>query len=76
MAKLLYGSETDLSRCVAFCRYHRKWLTLRQLKQKKCLSKRGYERCNALKIREEHPYWEERRRRRKGSENEEDTDTV
>ena len=76
MAKLLYGSEADISRCVAFCRHHRKWLTLRQLKQKKCLSKRGYERCNALKIREEHPYWEERRRRRKGSENEEDTDTV
>lgn len=76
MAKLLYGSETDLSRCVAFCRHHRKWLTLRQLKLKKCLSKHGYERCNALKIREEHPYWEERRKRRKGSENEKDPDTV
>lgn len=76
MAKLLYGSEADISRCVAFCRHHRKWLTLRQLKLKKCLSRRGHERCNALKIREEHPYWEERRKRRKGNNNEKDPNAV
>ena len=64
MAKTLYGSVTKIDKCVGYCYHHRKWLTLRQLRLKKCLSKGGHEYCHALRIREEHPWWEIRKKRK------------
>ena len=51
--KTLYGCES--SNTCAFCAFHGKALTPKQLKKHNCLSKG----CTAL-IRHEHPYWAER----------------
>jgi hypothetical protein len=59
--RTLYGSRS--SNTCAFCAYHGKALTPKQMKQHGCLAKQ----CSAL-LRHPHPLWderEERRRRRK-----------
>ena len=48
--KTLYGSES--SNTCAFCAYHGRALTPRQMKQHGCLGKQ----CSAL-IKHDHPYW-------------------
>ena len=49
----LYGGQS--SNTCAFCAYHGKSLTPKQMQKHKCLGKG----CTAL-IRHEHPYWEKR----------------
>jgi len=51
--KTLYGSES--SNTCAFCAYHGRSLTPRQMKQHECLGKQ----CKAL-IKHPHPYWDNR----------------
>lgn len=48
-----------LERCVAYCKYHKYYLTYKQMKRKGCLQKQ----CRLLK-RLNCPYWEERRKRK------------
>lgn len=55
--RTLYGGSS--SNTCAFCAFHKRALTPRQMKKHKCLSKG----CTAL-IRAEHPLWEERERRK------------
>ncbi len=52
------------SQCVAYCPYHKYYLTAKQLKQKGCL-KRG---CKILQ-KIEHVYWELRKQRKRGKQN-------
>ena len=54
----LYGSDVSETKVVGYCKCHRKWLTLKQLKRHKCLGKA----CPKLERKEEHPYWAERER--------------
>ena len=49
----LYGGESSIT--CAFCAYHGKALTPKQMQKHKCLAKG----CTAL-IKHEHEYWEKR----------------
>lgn len=59
----LYGSKADIENCAGYCFHHHKWLTVKQIKRKKCLSRAGHEYCHAFRKREEHPWWEQRRKK-------------
>jgi len=67
IVKVLYGSETYYKNCPAYCTFHHKHLTAKQISQKKCLAKQ----CKCLdKI--EHKYWQMRERKKqlkKGGKN-------
>ena len=54
----LYGGRS--SNTCAFCAYHGRALTPKQMQRHKCLAKE----CTAL-IRHEHPYWQEREEAKK-----------
>lgn len=68
IVSVLYGSETYYKNCPAYCQFHHKYLTIKQISQKKCLAKQ----CKCLsKI--EHQYWQEREKKkqlRQGGKNE------
>ena len=51
----LFSTQCEFRRCVGFCKYHQVYVTSRQLKQKKCLSKE----CSQL-IKKDHIFWLER----------------
>ena len=51
----LYSTQTYFSRCVGFCTFHNGYVTIQQLKTKKCMTKN----CNALIKQEKHRYWKE-----------------
>lgn len=53
---VLYGSETYLKCCPAFCKFHHSYLTRKQIIRKGCLGKQ----CGALDKILDHPYWKER----------------
>lgn len=53
-----YGGHTDAP--VGYCYYHRKHLTVRQLKKRDCLARQ----CPSLKQCREHPYWEQREQKK------------
>lgn len=55
--RILYGGSS--SNTCAFCAFHGRALTPRQMKKHACLSKG----CTAL-IRHEHPFWEQREERK------------
>lgn len=55
---VLYNGRS--SNTCAFCAYHGKSLTPRQMRKHKCLAKE----CDAL-IRHEHPVWQSRERKKK-----------
>lgn len=59
MLRTLFGTEALESKCVGYCWYHKKWVTVQQLKQKECLRKQ----CNRFE-KKEHPYWEEREKKK------------
>ena len=59
IVEILYGTETYFWRTVAYCTYHHKYLTVKQLKQKHCLAKQ----CKCLK-KLKHRYWEQRERKK------------
>ena len=44
--------------CVGYCHYHKCTVTLRQMKNRKCLLKQ----CPRLQRYENHPYWKQRER--------------
>ena len=52
----LYGSTIKKENCVGYCRYHKCYMTVNQLKQKECLRKQ----CSLLNKRESHEYWAQR----------------
>ena len=56
--RTLYGGQS--SNTCAFCAFHGRALTPKQLKKHQCLAKN----CTAL-IKHEHPYWEEREKTKK-----------
>ena len=51
----LYGSHISNKRVIGYCWKHKGALTVKQLKQKRCLQKQ----CHALE-RYEHEYWRQR----------------
>lgn len=55
----LYESTALYEKCIGFCWYHHKWLTVGQLKKHECLGKQ----CNALEKRP-HVYWDQREKKR------------
>lgn len=57
---VLYGGEANKERVCAYCKMHRKNLTVRQLHKKECLQKQ----CTHLQ-KYEHPFWEYREERKK-----------
>ena len=48
----LYGSVAPEEKCVAYCRYHKVYLTVKQIKRHRCLLKQ----CPRLEKRA-HPWW-------------------
>lgn len=54
--KGLYGSEFDKCRSCGYCVHHRKYLTVKQLKQHDCLKKQ----CFHLIKNTEHNWWKQR----------------
>ncbi len=54
------NQDVSIARCVAYCPYHKYYLTKQQLKRKKCLGKQ----CKHLQ-KLEHYFWKERERIRK-----------
>ena len=61
LRNVLYNTQALNTKCVAFCWHHHKWLTINQLKTKRCLERQ----CNALEKRPEHTYWEQREYKKK-----------
>lgn len=59
IVEVLYGSETYYKNVAAYCKYHHKHLTVKQIKQKGCLGKQ----CKCLS-KLEHHYWEIRKKRK------------
>ena len=57
--QVLYGTESKLWNCPAYCKLHHRYLTVRQIKQKHCLGKE----CKYLD-KLEHKYWEQRARKK------------
>ena len=55
----LYGCETFYRKCPAYCKFHHKYLTTHQLKEKQCLGKQ----CKLL-LKIEHPYWQFRNKKK------------
>lgn len=56
----LYGCHAKGSNIVAYCHYHRRYITVRQLHEKRCIAKL----CPRLSRRYTHTYWIDRKRRR------------
>lgn len=54
----LYGMRTDRDKIIGYCGFHKRHLTIQQLKNRECLRKG----CTALK-KWEHPFWEDREKR-------------
>ena len=57
----IFGNVAKGTKVVAYCHYHRAWMTLPELKRKECLQ-RG---CGRLSKCEDNPFWKQRERKRK-----------
>lgn len=55
----IFGSSASGTSVVGYCNYHRGWLTVPQLKAKRCLEKG----CGRLE-KCESPFWQERERKK------------
>lgn len=55
--KGLYYSQMNKSKVCGYCRFHKCHVSVRQLKEKNCLSKG----CHYL-VKYEHPWWDQRER--------------
>lgn len=53
----LYETWTTEDKVVGFCKKHKAYITVRQIKEKECMEKK----CNALRKRD-HPYWRRKER--------------
>lgn len=51
----MYGAESD--NVCAYCKRHRKWMTVKQVKKKECLKKN----CWYLVKYEDHDWWKQRK---------------
>ena len=51
----LYGSWIDKKHCVGYCKFHKGYMTFKQIKKKECLQKQ----CKELE-RLPHQFWEQR----------------
>ena len=56
MEKTIFGTESN--NIVAFCCHHKSCMTVKQMKNKKCLQKQ----CHHLQKREKHEFWGQRER--------------
>ena len=61
MYKTLQWTKARGKKLVGYCWYHKKFMTIKQLKQHKCLKKH----CDALERFEWHEFWNYRRERKK-----------
>lgn len=57
--KTLFNANAKRENVVAYCCYHRVWITKNQMRQKACLSKQ----CGAL-MKIQCQYWENRKKRK------------
>lgn len=55
------NQNVPITSCVAYCMYHKYYLTEKQMKRKGCLNKQ----CKKLFKLDKHPYWKERERIKK-----------
>ena len=51
----LYGAWIDKNHCVGYCKFHKGYMTFKQIKKKECLQKQ----CSALE-RLPHQFWKQR----------------
>lgn len=56
LVKGLYGSEFEKNRACAYCHHHRKFLTVKQVRQHECLQKQ----CYHLQKNASHDWWRQR----------------
>lgn len=61
MYRTLFRTSSKGKKLIGYCWYHRKFVTIRQLKQQKCIGKH----CKALERFEWHEFWEKRKDRKK-----------
>lgn len=59
IVSVLYGCEAAYKNVVGYCKYHHRFLTVKQLKRKQCLGKQ----CKLLSKRD-NKFWEERENRK------------
>ena len=57
----IFGHEAKVTAVAAFCHYHRAFMTVSEMKRKKCLQKG----CNRMSRVDGHPFWEQRDRKKK-----------
>lgn len=57
----IFGHEANGTSVVAYCHYHRQWMTVPEMKRKLCLQKG----CNRFSPCEDNPYWEQRERKKR-----------
>ena len=60
IVEVLYGTETYLWKTVAYCKYHKCYLTAKQICTKKCL----YKQCKALDKFLDRKFWKDRELRK------------
>ena len=56
ICQTLYHTESTCSRCIGYCKFHKGYVTRKQMKTKQCLQKN----CNQLIKNLNHPFWIER----------------
>jgi len=56
IVNVLYGCEAAFKNVIGFCKYHHRFLTVNQLKQKQCLGKQ----CPLLRRIKSSLYWKQR----------------
>ena len=57
----IFGREANVTAVVGFCHYHRAFMTVAEMKRKRCLQKG----CNRMSRVDGHPFWEQRDRKKK-----------
>lgn len=50
----MYGSESD--NVCAYCKKHKKWMTVKQVRKRECLKRR----CRYFIRNEDHSWWKQR----------------
>lgn len=61
--EVLYGTCSE--NCAGYCKFHSVGITVKQMKQKQCLSKQ----CRHLEKIESHEYWAQRERAKEKRKN-------
>lgn len=58
--RTLFRTSAKGHKLIGYCWHHKKFLTIKQLRQQQCLRKH----CDALERFDWHPFWRERRKRK------------